>query len=145
MATSRKEAREALAALLEAARAAENLAVKTVADSKQTALEGITPLITVLGRGSRRAPLTTRGNQAIFEFIVQVWVLRKGDNWTLAEAEDALDEIEAGIATVYEDNSGTGNWVILEYADPTMIAEAKVAGVPYYVETIPTRVFLKGN
>lgn len=142
MASSRKASREALAVLLEAALVGTGLPVKTVSDSKQTSLEGTTPLVTVLSTGSEREPLTFQGDQTNFLLSVQVWVLQSGTDWTLAQAEDALDAIEALIAATYESNRGTGTWDVLERTGPTTVVEVAVAGVPHYLENVPTRVRL---
>ena len=143
MATSRETARDALVTLLTAALVGAGLPVKTVAGSKQTTLRGITPLVTVLSAGSSREALTFQGNQAVFRYSVQVWVLQKEEgSWTLAQAEDALDDIERRIAEVYSDNRTTGNWNMLEMAGETTVSEVSVEGKAHYVEVIPTRVTL---
>ena len=141
MSTSRKAARGALKTLLTAALVGVGLPVKTVVDSKVTDLSGLTPLVSVLSGGTLRDPLTFQGDHPTFGLEVQVWVLQEeSTGWTAAEAEDALDDIEALIAGVYESNRGTANWEILEYDGPSSIREMAVAGIPYFVERIPTTV-----
>lgn len=142
MSTSRKVARGALKDLLETALVGDGLPVKTVVDSKVTDLSGLTPLVSVLSGGSLREPLTFMGDHPTFGLEVQVWVLQEGTGWTTAEAEDALDDIEALIAGVYEANRGTANWETLEYDEPSSIIELAVAGVSYFMERIPTLVKL---
>lgn len=145
MSTGREASRDALVALLTAKLVGAGLPVKTVSGSKQTSLEGITPLVAVLSKRSTRERLTFQGDRAVFEFSVQIWVLQSGTGWTYANAEDALDEIEAIIAGVYQDNDRTATWEILKYVGPTTVAEVAVAGVPYYVENISTQVLLGRN
>ena len=140
MSTSRKVARGALKDLLTTALVGVGLPVKTVMDSKVTDLGGLTPLVSVLSGGTLREPLTFMGDHPTFGFEVQVWVLQEGTGWTHEQAEDALDDIEALIAGVYESNRGTANWEILEYAGPSTIIELAAAGTPYYLERIPTTV-----
>lgn len=142
MSTSRKVARGALKTLLEAALVGAGLPVKTVVDSKVTDLSGLTPLVSVLSGGSLRERLTFMGDHPTFSLEVQVWVLQEGTGWTTAEAEDALDDIEALIAGTYEANQSTANWEVLEYDGPSSIIELSVAGVPYFMERIPTIVKL---
>lgn len=142
MASNREVSRDALAALLETALVGTGLPVKTVSASKQTSLEGITPLVTVLSAGTERVPLTFQGDQTNFLLTVQVWVLQSGESWTLAQSEDALDDIESRIAAVYEASRGTSDWDVLERTGPSSVVEVAVAGVPYYLENIPTRVRL---
>lgn len=142
MSTSRETSRDALAALLSAALVGAGLPVKTVSASKQTSLEGITPLVTVLSGGTMRERMTFQGDQSSFLLSVQVWVLQSGTGWTYAQAEDALDDIEMRIAAVYESDRYAAQWDVLEHAGPTTVVEVAVAGVPYYLESIPTRVRL---
>jgi hypothetical protein len=146
MATSRKDIRDAIATILEAGLVGDGLPVKTVSAHKQESLEGITPLVVVLSRGSEREAFTYQGNQSSFRFLVQVWVLQEATGWTQAQAEDALDDIEKRVAAIYEDNrtkrAGSGQWEKLAYDGQTRVFEVSVAGVPYYVESIPTVVML---
>jgi hypothetical protein len=69
--------------------------------------------------------------------VIQTWVLQSASGWTQAQAEDAVDSIEALIAATLEANQGTANWEILAYEGRSTILEAIVAGVPFYVETTP--------
>lgn len=142
MASNREVSRDALAVLLEAGLVGTGLPVKTVSASKLSSLEGITPLVTVLSSGTERERMTFAGDQASFLLTVQVWVLQTGDGWTHSQAEDALDDIESRIAALYEANRGTDDWDVLEHAGPTAVIEVAVAGVPYYLENVPTRVRL---
>jgi len=142
MATSREAARDALVTLLSAALVGTGKPVKTVSGSKVESLEGATPLVVVLSRGSERERLTFQGDRATFYMVIQTWVLQSASGWTQAQAEDAVDSIEALIAATLEANQGTANWEILAYEGRSTILEAVVAGVPYYVETTPIAVRL---
>ena len=142
MSTGRETSRDALVVLLSAALVGAGLPVKTCSGSKQVSLEGITPLVVVLSKGSSRERLTFQGDRGVFDFSVQIWVLQSGTAWTYANAEDALDDIERRIAEVYQANDRTANWEILKYDGPTLVAEVAVAGVPYYVEQINSQVLL---
>lgn len=145
MASGRETARDALVTLLTTALVGAGLPVKTVSGSKLTSLEGVTPAVIVLSRGSIREAMTFAGDRGIFNFSVQTWVLQSGASWTYAQAEDALDDIESRIAAVYEANDRTANWEILQHDGPTTVAEVPVAGVPHYIENIPTQVLLGRN
>ncbi len=142
MSTSRETARDALVILLEAALVGDGLPVKTVTGSKVESLSGLTPLVSVLSAGSLRERMTFQGDSATFSLEVQIWVLQSVTGWTNAEAEDALDRIESLIAGVYESARRTANWEIVEYASATTISEISVAGIPFYLERIPTTVKL---
>lgn len=145
MSTSRETLRDALAALLEAGLVGTGLPVKTVAGSKQTTLTGNSPLVCVLPRGSTRTPMTFQGNRLAADLLVTVFVLQSETDWTYAQAINALDDIEARIAQIYEDNRNGDDWEVLEYAAATKIVEVAIEGIPYYMETIPTRVSLARN
>jgi len=140
MSTSRETARNALKTLLDTQLVGAGLPVKTVVDSKVKKLEELTPLVAVLSAGTLREKLTFQGDKATFGLEVQVWVLQEATDWTTAEAEDALDSIEALIASVYEINRNTAEWITLEYAGETKVIEITSDGKLYYMERIPTRV-----
>ena len=145
MVSARKDVREELDDLLTAALVGDGLPVKTVTSHKAEALEGATPLVVILSKGSDRERLTFQGDRATFEFLIQVWVLQEATGWTQAEAEDASDTIESLIAETFEDNRSGDEWEILQYAGQTQLFEASVAGVPYNVESIPVLARLAHN
>ena len=142
MSTSREVARDELVTLLTAALVGGGLPVKTVTGSKVTSLSGLSPLVSVLSAGTERTRLTYMGDIPIFSLEVQVWVLQETTGWTNAQAEDAMDSIEALIAGVVESNRGGGVWEVLEYQNPSVVHEMEVAGTPYYMERIPLLVKL---
>lgn len=139
MSTSRETARDALVTLLTSALSE---TVKTVTGSKVTNLQGLTPLVSVLSAGSFRERMTFMGDKPTFQLEVQVWVMQATTGWTNAQAEDALDAIEALIAATYESARGTATWEVIEYSAPSQVLEIAVAGIPYYMERIPTTVKL---
>lgn len=138
MSTSRETVRDALVTLLTAALVGTGLPAKTVTGSKVTTLKGLTPLVAVLSAGTLRERLTFQGDIPTFYLEVQVWVRQACTGWTNAQAEDALDEIEALIAGVYQDNRGTAYWEVLEYNGPSSVVEMSIGGAAFYVERIPT-------
>ena len=142
MSTSRETVRDALVTLLTAALVGTGLPVKTVTGSKVTSLSGLTPLVSVLSAGTERARLTYMGDIPTFALEVQAWILQETTGWTNAQAEDAMDSIEALIAGVVESNRGGDVWEVLEYQNPSVVHEMEVAGTPYYMERIPLLVKL---
>lgn len=142
MTTSRQSGRDALVTLLTTNLVGAGLPVKTVTGSKVTSLKGLTPLVSVLSDGTMRERLTFMGDVPTFYLEVQVWVRQECTGWTNAQAEDALDAIEALIASVFENNRGTANWETLEYRKPSEVKEIPVAGLPCYVEVIPVTIRL---
>jgi len=115
------------------------LPVKTVAGSKVDTLAGVTPLVAVLSAGTIRKRTTFQGTIPTFFLEIQIWVRQATTGWTNAQAEDALDEIEALIAGVFADNVATANWSLLE-SDRTIVLELTVAGIAYYMERISVTV-----
>lgn len=138
MSTNREVARDALVILLRAALVGVGLPAKTVTGAKVETLQGLTPLVGVLPTGTLRERFTYQGDKPIFSFDVQVWVIQSAAGWTFANSIDALDEIESLIAGVYESERRTANWEVIEYAGASSILEIEVAGIPYYLERIPT-------
>ena len=65
MSTGRETSRDALVALLSTALVGVGLPVKTCSGSKQVSLEGITPLVVVLSKGSDRETMTFCGDRGI--------------------------------------------------------------------------------
>lgn len=138
MSTNREAARDALVTLLAAALVGVGLPAKTVTGAKVETLQGLTPLVGVLPAGTLRERFTFQGDRPTFSFEVQVWVIQSATSWTFANSIDALDRIESLIAGVYETNRRTANWEFIEYAGASSILEIEVAGIPYYLERIPT-------
>lgn len=143
--TNRKDLRDDLKTLFTDELVGENLPVKTVEDSKVTSLEGETPLLSILSAGSTRGRMTPEGFRAGFRFTLQVWVIQSMSGWSYADAEDALDDIEADIADIISDNAVTSDWDHLELDGESEVNEAVVSGVPYYMESIPIAVYLGGE
>lgn len=144
MSTNRETVRDAMVALLATALVGGGLPVKTVTGNKVVTLEGLTPLVSVLSAGSFRTPqsMESDGYDAAFFLEVQVWVLQAVTGWTNAQAEDTMDDIEKRIADTYQANAITASWDMVEYASATTVTEMAVAGIPYYMERIPTVVRL---
>lgn len=107
-------------------------------------LEKGDPLVAVLSSGTQRVRLTQQGDRPDFYLDVQVWVRSSSTARTIAATEDILDEVEARIAQVFQDNRrGPGSpkeWEVLEYAGRTTIGEIRTEkGTAYTVEVYPVR------
>ena len=142
MSTGRDAARDALVALLATALVGGGLPVKTVTGSKVESLQGLTPLVGVLPTGTLRERMTFQGDKPTFGYEIQTWVIQSATSWTFANSIDALDNIEARIAAVFEAARGTANWETIEYAEASSVLEIEVAGIPYYLERTPVLVKL---
>jgi len=145
MSTSREAGRDALVTLLAAALVGGGLPAKTVTGSKVAALQSNTPLVVVLSAGSQRERLTYQGHKATFYLEILVFVRQAQTGWTNAQAEDALDDIEALIAGVLEANTATDNWEMVDYDGPSTVFEIEADGSRYYMERIPVAVRLARN
>ena len=150
MSTSRQISRDKLAELLD---------TDLVSGSPQLAFDVINhkitdqdlekgdPLVAVLSGGTQRIRMTMQGDRPDFYLDVQVWVRSSSTARTVAQTEDILDEIEARIAQVLQDNrrgpSSPPEWEILEYAGRTTVGEISTEkGTSYSVELYPIRAKL---
>jgi len=140
MTTSRSTVRDALKTLFTTKLVGSGLPVKTVTDSNVKTLAGLTPLVAILSAGTHRDRVTFMGAIPKFYLEVQVWVLQSGTGWTNAQAEDALDSIEALISEVYAESVGTANWSAIENDGRSTVVEVTSDGRLYFMERIPTVV-----
>jgi hypothetical protein len=135
--TSREYVRDRLVTLLTTALVGARLPVKTVSGSKVDKIQGKSPLVVVTGHGTNRESLTRLGQRPAMRFYIDIFVLQKGTSWTYAQAEDALDSIEASIATVVEANECVpAYWDSLAYEDASEVLEVTAEGEAYYWERI---------
>jgi hypothetical protein len=85
--------------------------------------------------------------KAVFRLAIMLFVaVAEGTNYTAADAEDKLDDLEAGARGVVRANpAASGKWDIMRFAGqktntdpslPTRIVPVKVGGLPYNMETI---------
>jgi len=104
--------------------------------------DGQTPVVRVMSAGSYRTRFTAQGGRGELFFLVQTWVLYADPalNWTEAQAEDRLDQLEFELATWMESNRNTQYWSWIEYAGRSFINQVKLQGQPYLVEDIPVLV-----
>lgn len=147
MAINRELARDALAALIDAALAGSGKPVQAVYGYLVSDLAGQSPVVCVTSAGSRRVSLTGMGSRAEFLLRVDVFVLYNDQaGWTEADAEDRLDEIEAGIASLVDANQTRAPWAALTYAEPSnrTQAVAVVGGESYAWEQITLRAEVYG-
>lgn len=155
MAINRKVLRKKFAQLVEAAlvNGATQLAAR-VYDYNVSDFGNNSPVVVVKSGGSNRPRLTARGGGLTAFLEVVVWVRynltaaeNSGEAWSEEDSEDRLDDIEAAIAKVVEDNvqyfdSGqerTPYWDVLEYEDTTTVGSITVeelGGRKFRVEVI---------
>lgn len=135
--TSRADCRKALADLLDAALVDGLGLVREVYPHKVDNPNGRSPLVGVLSLGALRPPATFEGNKPHFFLGVQTLVLAEtADGYTMGDAEDALDAVEAAVAEVIEANRVTAMWLALKQVDRSRVVDVRdVGGRPYFIET----------
>ena len=138
MASSRSTVRKALAAALAQQLAGDAGPAEVVFDHLPGDFGGRSPAIAVGARGSKRERLTLRGSRATFAFDVYIFVLASDPaaDWTEADAEDAIDAIELGLAELL-DTDGNTAWSGAAYADMSETDYITIGGDEYRRERIP--------
>jgi hypothetical protein len=150
MSTSRQTVRDKLAELLDTdlVSGSPQLAFDVIGHKvTDQDLEAGDPIVAVLSSGTIRERMTMQGDRPDFYLDIQVWVRSASTARTVAQTEDILDEIEARIAQVFQDNRSGPNspteWAVLEYAARSTIGEIETAkGVAYSLEVYPVRARL---
>jgi len=133
----RKTARLKLAELLGAALVGDGLPAQAVYPYQVGDFAGQSPVVVV---ASGPADHQTNGFgcvRASFQLLVFVFVAyAAAGGWTEADAEDALDDIEAIIAGVIEANGRSEAWDKIAYSGPTQPDPVVIGGVEYRRELI---------
>lgn len=145
MASNRKTAREALATLLTTALVGSGKPVQALYDYRPADFGGQSPVVTVSSAGTRRRRMTAMGSRATPLLRVDMFVVYSDQaTWTEADTEDALDDLEATVAGVLDDNQRTAAWQALDYADASQRMSAVIGGVEYAWESIQVAVEVYG-
>ena len=140
---SRETARDALAALLNTRLVDSDETVQIVYNYRKGDLGGQTPAVCVSSSGSRRAKVDFSGDREnIIYLMVHVFVLYSDQSdWTEDDAEDRLDDIEAAIADVIDENSSaTDDWQWIDYGGRSDRMDVNLGGHEYIMEAIPIEV-----
>jgi len=144
--TSREAVRDALTTLLQAALVGANKPVQAVYGYQVGDFGGQSPVVVVASGPVERV---RRGMGACWHttatLLVYVFVAYAATGWTEANAEDALDTIEALIADVVLANGSTANWHGMAYDGPTMVDGLAIGGVEYRREVIELRCEVLGD
>jgi hypothetical protein len=137
---SRKAVRAKLAELLSNELVTVSGLVQAVYDYRVGDFGGQSPVVVVSSGGSRRPPFTFQGTKPMYRFMVYVFVVYNTEdgNWTEADAEDALDDIEQEISEVVSANDGLDSfWTSLEVSDAYSETDSvTIGGVEYRREVI---------
>ena len=132
----RKEIRDYLAAGLNSA----ITSAQRVDGYQRTDIGSDSPVVRVMSSGSDRPAIVTKGDRSKFRFLIQSWTLftEVEGQWTEADAESAMDEIERQVATWISANQNIPDyWLSLTYDGFSSVTTAKEAGEVWLVETMP--------
>lgn len=138
MSASRKALRTALAKVL----TNEVTHAQAIFGYQKSRIKGQTPVICVTSAGSRREPITMKGNSLTATLDIHVFVLYSdGASWTEEQAEDRLDDIEQQIAHVVDQYRTSTAWSCLSYAERSNARSPVVLeGTTYLHEVIPVEI-----
>jgi len=109
---------------------------------RAAALKGISPAILLGGVGSIRPPLTPKGLVSQFTIEVITLVLLRDDasDWTEAQAEDVLDDMELYVSNALLKNRRSELWDELTFLTPSIVDRVVEEGVPYLSESFMVSV-----
>lgn len=134
---SRKTARDALTGLLQTALVGTGKPAQAVYGYQVGDFGGQSPVVVVASGPVLRE---RKGFGACWHttatLLVFVFVAYAAAGWTEANAEDALDSIEAAVADVVLANSSTATWNGLTYEQATEPGSMTIGGVEYRSEVI---------
>lgn len=144
---SRETLRDALAQLLTTELTGTGKPVQTVYNYQVADFAGASPVVVVTSGPMERI---RHGMGACWRSAatidIHVFVAYSAPGgWTEANAEDALDTIEALIADVVLANNTTANWHGLRYDIPTLPDSVEVGGEEYRHELIRLRAEVIGD
>lgn len=145
MTASRKDAREALAALLKPyLTSAQEIYAYQVSDFDRKS-----PVVYITSSGSRREKLTGRGFATVFTLNVHTFVLYPSENtgkgYSEKDAEDILDSLEHQIAGAILNIQGSPLIQSAAYAEPSDAdGTVEVGGETYLHEIIPVAIYCIG-
>lgn len=122
-------------------------AAEVVFDHQPTSLDGKDPAVLVLSAGSDRTRETTSGIGTAYRFEIRTLVkhVDAAESWTEEDAEDALDTLEAEVATFIDAAGVKGaNWDYVRYAEAvSVITKVEIGGSAFLQESIQVIVRVK--
>ena len=101
---------------------------------------GKTPILIIRSEGTSQRMEGDETNPASYQFAITTWVLAYSEdgNWTSANAEDKIDELDKVVRQVIRNNAGGGSNADQYRFDPAQSEVGDVilhGGVPYMVES----------
>ena len=148
MAANRERVRDEVVTRLTAALVGTGLPTRQVLGHKAGRADFATgtPLVAVLGAGSRRTRMTMAGTRLTAHLEIHTLVLSasRDGTWTEAMAEDALDAIDAGIATWISAHPKGPSYQNLMQSETSKVDELDIGGEMYLVEITPITAEIYG-
>lgn len=144
MAVNRKTVRGAFATLLQTAIVGTGKPAQALYAYRPADFAGQSPVVTVSSSGSRRKSTTRLASTADVYLQVGLFVLYSDNaTWNPDDSEDALDDLEAALATVMEQNQSATYWYSLDYSDRSQRMDVMIGGQEYAFE--PVEVIIRTN
>jgi hypothetical protein len=102
-------------------------------------IKGRSPVLIVRSAGTQQSMAGLHTNPASYSFLLTTWVLAYSEdgNWTSADAEDKLDDLDRVLRQVIRDNAMGGTYATQYRFDGGFSNrdDLILEGVPYIVET----------
>ena len=144
MTANRKDARKALAALLETALVGVGLPAQAVYDFQVGDFGANNPVVVVTSTSADRSGKLSQSRYlTVFGYEIHLFVLYalEDGTWTEENAEDALDTLEMSVFEVLRANAvNRPTWEALLYTQPSEADSVIVAGLEYKHEVITVQV-----
>lgn len=139
---SRKEARQQLAALLQADLVGAGKPAQAVYDYQVGDFQGQSPVVVVSSGGTLRERLSFLGTKPMHVMNIHVFVLYAAEDgsWTEADAENALDDIEQKISATCSANQRTAWWEAITPTGQSATSSVMIGGKEYRTELITVRL-----
>lgn len=137
---TRQEVRKGFGRLAEASLAGSDNPFQAVYDYAEEDFEGQSPVLTLGSAGSMRERITRQGSKPAYYITAFIFVL-KGEagnaNYTIQDADDALDSCEAALGELIDDNQSGASWKRVAYEARSFVETAIIAGEAYWMEPVP--------
>jgi hypothetical protein len=139
---NRKEARKYLASLIETAMVGEGKPVQAVFPYQAGDFGGQSPVVTVTSEGSSYDPLAFHNSVPTHWLNIHTFILySSGEEWTEADCEDALDDVELALNELIQDNNkATDVWNTIAVDERSKAGSVLIGGVEYRTNVITVRV-----
>jgi len=144
MAVNRKDIRQAFASLLQTTMVGAGKPAQVLYAYRPADFSGQSPVVTVSSSGSNRKSVTRAASTADVYLQIGLFVLYSDVSaWSPSDSENALDDLEAALATVMEQNQAATLWYSLDYSSRSQRMDVMIGGQEYAFE--PVEVIIRTN